>query len=78
MNYSFPHAMERIHPKYTAITAIFVETGACGIGIMLVSVIGYFFNTWVAYYYVLGVFVLMSLPIVAFMPRSFRWYFSQK
>ena len=70
--------MEQIAPKFRATAAMLAETTACGIGIMLVSSIGYFFSNWVAYYYVLSTLFLLSLPAFARMPPSFRWYFSKK
>merc|ERR1711937_578949 len=59
----FQHCMERMAPQYRATMAMIVETTACGIGIMIVSLIGHVFNTWVHYYLVLGTICISVLPI---------------
>ena len=69
--------MEQVAPQYRESMA-FAETSASGIGIMTVSLIGVIFSNWIQYYLVLSTMMVACIPIIACMPRSFRWYFSKK
>jgi len=70
--------MELIIPCYKTDMAMIVETSACGLGIVLVSLVGHIFSNWVEYYVVLATTLIATIPLFIFIPRSYRWYFSQK
>ena len=38
-------------PQFRATAAMIIETSASGIGIMLVSLIGYFTKSWISFLY---------------------------
>jgi len=73
----FQHCMERMAPRYRATMAMIVETSAAGIGIMLLSLIGYIFSTWIEFLLVISTSLALCVPIFVFVPRSFRWFFSK-
>lgn len=64
-------------PKYRTQMAMIIDPVSCGIGIMMVSLIGYIFSTWVTYYIALASIMVIIMPIIMAMPRNYRWYFSQ-
>ena len=42
---------ERIAPQFRENAAMIIESSASGVGIVMVSVIGYFTNSWISYLY---------------------------
>ena len=70
--------MEVMAPRYVETVAILLPSSFSAFGISLISVVGYLFGTWVEYYVVLASLIVISIPFIVAVPRSFRWYFSQK
>ena len=73
----YQYCMELVVPKYRGTIGVMADVGACGIGIILVSLNGFVSRDWLQCHHFLALSVGISIPFFLTMPESYRWYFGK-